>query len=136
MLIGHLAEATGVTTKTLRFYEDEGLLPEPARTPAGYRDYPNEAVDRVRFIRHAQAAGLTLADIGQILTIRDGGEPPCDHVSQLVDHRLVEIDRRLTELEHTRAELHALRRRLDTLDPADCDDTGICAAIPTPADLP
>ena len=136
MLIGHLADATGVTTKALRFYEGEGLLPEPARTPAGYRDYPNEAIDRVRFIRHAQAAGLTLADIGQILTIRDGGEPPCDHVAQLVDQRLGEIDRRLTELEHTRAELHALRRRLDTLDPADCDDTGICVAIPAPADLP
>ncbi len=136
MLIGQLAEATGVTTKTLRFYEDEALLAEPARTPAGYRDYPDAAIDRVRFIRHAQAAGLTLAHIGQILAIRDGGEPPCDHVARLVDQRLVDLERRLAELEHTRAELHALKRRLDALDPVDCDDTGICVAIPTPVDLP
>lgn len=131
MLIGHLADATGVTTKTLRFYEGEGLLAEPARTAAGYRNYPDEAIDRVRFVRHAQAAGLTLAHIGQILAIRDGGEPPCDHVTQLVEQRLNAIDRRLAELEQTRTELHALRRRLDRLDPADCDDTGICAAIPS-----
>lgn len=134
MLIGRLAAATAVTTKTLRFYENEGLLAEPARTPAGYRDYPDQAIDRVRFIRHAQAAGLTLAHISQILRIRDGGDPPCDHLAQLIDQRLDDVERRLTELEHTRTELHALKRRLDDLDPADCDDTGICAAIPDPAD--
>jgi len=136
MLIGHLAAATGVTTKTLRFYEDEALLAAPARTPAGYRDYPDEAIDRVRFIRHAQAAGLTLDHIGQVLTIRDGGEPPCDHVARLVDQRLADVERRLAELEHTRTELHALKLRLDDLDPADCDDTGICVAIPTPPERP
>lgn len=131
MLIGQLADATGVTAKTLRFYEDDGLLPPPDRTPAGYRDYPRSAVDRVRFIRHAQAAGLTLADIRQILTIRDGGLPPCEHVALLVDQRLDEIDRRLTDLEHTRQELRGLRHRLEVLDAADCRDTDICAAIPS-----
>lgn len=134
MLIGHLADATAVSTKTLRFYEHEGLLAEPARTSVGYRDYPDDAIDRVRFIRHAQAAGLTLAHIGQILAVRDGGDPPCDHVARLVGDRLRDVERRLSELEHTRAELHALKRRLDDLDPADCDGTAICAAITTPAD--
>jgi DNA-binding transcriptional MerR regulator len=135
MLIGQLADATGVTAKTLRFYEDDGLLPAPDRTPGGYRSYPRSAVDRVRFIRRAQAAGLTLADIRQILAIRDGGLPPCEHVALLVDRRLGQIGRRLTELEHTREELRALRDRLEVLDAGGCQDVGICAAIPsTPPD--
>lgn len=132
MLIGELATATGVSTKTLRFYETDGLLPEPERTPAGYRDYTDTAIDRVRFIRQAKAAGLTLAQIREILTIRDGGEPPCEHVADLVDQRIEQLDLRLAELEHTRTELLALQARLDTLDPADCHDD-ICIAIPTPS---
>jgi DNA-binding transcriptional MerR regulator len=95
MLIGELATATVVSTKTLRFYETDGLLPEPDRTPAGYRDYTDTVIDRVVFIRQAQAAGLTLAQIRQILTTRDGGQPPCDHVADLVDQRIGQLDRRL-----------------------------------------
>lgn len=128
MFIGELSTATGVRAKTLRFYEADGLLPEPGRTPAGYRDYANTAIDRVDFIRQAQAAGLTLAQIREILTIRDGGHPPCEHVADLVDQRIEQLDRRLAELECTRTDLFALRGRLDTLDPADCRDD-ICIAI-------
>jgi DNA-binding transcriptional MerR regulator len=131
LLIGELATATGVSTKTLRFYETDGLLPEPDRTPAGYRDYPDTAIDRVVFIRQAQAAGLTLAQIRQILTIRDGGQPPCGHVADLVEQRIEQLGQRLAELEHTRTELLALQTRLDTLDPADCRED-ICIAIPKP----
>lgn len=131
MLIGQLAAATGVTPKTLRFYEGRGLLPEPLRTRAGYRDYPDVAADRVRFIRRARAAKLTLEHVRQILTVRDGGQPPCGHVSQLVTQRLAEVERRLDELTRTRDELHALGRRLGRLDPADCHDTDICAAFAT-----
>ena len=132
MLIGELAAHTGVSTKTLRFYEANGLLFEPDRTPAGYRDYPDTAIDRVVFIRQAQAAGLTLAQIREVLTIRDGGQPPCGHVADLVDQRIEQLDRRLAELETTRTELLALQTRLETLDPADCRDD-ICVAIPKPA---
>lgn len=130
MLIGELATTTGVSTKTLRFYESDGLLPEPDRTSAGYRDYAASAIGRVTFIRQAQAAGLMLAQIRQILDIRDGGIPPCQHVAGLVDHRLGAVTQRLRELEDTRTELLALRQRLDALDPADCADEAICAAIP------
>lgn len=130
MLIGQLATATGVTAKTLRFYEAEGLLPEPERTPSGYRDYPHGVIARVDFIRQAQAAGLTLAQIAQILAISDRGGPPCDHVANLVDQRLDEVTRRIDELNRTRTELLALRQRLDTLDPTDCHDDTICSAIP------
>ncbi|MEX2549002.1 MAG: heavy metal-responsive transcriptional regulator [Nitriliruptoraceae bacterium] len=129
MLIGELAGATGVTAKTLRFYEADGLLPEPVRTSGGYRDYPSEAVRRVTFIRQAQAAGLTLAQIREILAIRDDGHPPCGHVAELVEERLSEVERRLEELERTRRELLALRRRLEGLDPSDCGGGTVCAAI-------
>lgn len=129
MLIGELATATGVSTKTLRFYEADGLLPEPDRTASGYRDYRDDAIDRVTFIRQARAAGLTLAHIREILLIRDGGHPPCGHVAELVDHRLAEVNERLRELEHTRTELLALRTRLEGLDPAECGEGTICVAI-------
>lgn len=129
MLIGELAEATGVSTKTLRYYEGEGLLHEPDRTSGGYRDYPREAVDRVTFIRQAQAAGLTLRQIAEILQVRDGGRAPCGHVARLVDDRLVEVEARLAELRATRRQLRKLRDRLAELDPADCPPDDICIAV-------
>lgn len=133
MLIGELAHHTGTTAKTLRFYEDEGLLPEPERTSSGYRDYPPEALNRVAFIREAQGAGFTLRQIGQILTIRDGGQPPCEHVGQLINIRLDDVDRRIAELQQTRAHLQALGRRTLSMDPADCD--GYCDIIVRPEAL-
>jgi MerR family Zn(II)-responsive transcriptional regulator of zntA len=66
MRIGELAEASGTTAKTLRFYEEQGLLPAAERTPAGYRDYTPDAVGRIDFIHRGQAAGLTLAQVRQL----------------------------------------------------------------------
>jgi DNA-binding transcriptional MerR regulator len=129
MRIGELADATGVTTKTLRFYEADGLLPQPAREGNGYRDYPPSAVDRVVFIRQAQAAGLTLRQIGKILAVRDGGRAPCRHAADLVAERLAEVEERFRELRATRAQLRGLQQRLAGLDPADCAPTSICSAI-------
>jgi DNA-binding transcriptional MerR regulator len=124
MFIGELARRTGTTAKTLRFYEDEGLLPEPAHTSAGYRNYLPDDLDRVAFIRDAQAAGFALRQIGQILDIRDDGQPPCEHVTSLVHQRLHEVERRIAELEQTRAHLRELASRTTELDPADC--AGYC----------
>jgi DNA-binding transcriptional MerR regulator len=130
MRIGGLADATDVTTKTLRYYEAAGLLPPPGRERNGYRDYPSSAVDRVVFIRHAQAAGLTLRQIGEILAVRDGGRAPCRHAADLVDDRLAEVEERLRELRDTRAQLRRLQQRLVALDPTDCAPAAICSAIP------
>jgi DNA-binding transcriptional MerR regulator len=130
MRIGELAAATGVAAKTLRFYEGQGLLAAPNRTAAGYRDYAPEVADRVVFIRHAQAAGLTLRQIREIIEVRDGGRAPCRHADDLVARRLAEVERRLRDLHDTRAQLRALQRRLADLDPTDCPPSAICAAIP------
>ncbi len=132
MLIGELAAASGVTAKTLRYYEGEGLLHAPARTRAGYRDYSPQTVQRVRFIRQAQSAGLTLGQIGQILAIRDDGRAPCQHVAELVDHRLADVEESLRQLRRTRSHLRRLRQRLDGIDPADCVAGSVCSAISEP----
>lgn len=129
MLIGMVAQTTGVTTKTLRFWEANGLLRPPARTAGGYRDYPDDVVDRITFILAAQAAGLPLRQIREILAIRDGGQPPCTHTAELVDQRLADIQQRMSELDRMRTMLQQVRRRLDVLDPADCDGETICSAI-------
>jgi DNA-binding transcriptional MerR regulator len=65
------------------------LLPPPARTAVGYRDYHPAIVERLAFIRHAQVGGLTLERIRQVLDIRDGGQPPCVHVTGLIVQRWV-----------------------------------------------
>ena len=127
MKIGQLATTTGASVKTLRFYEDQGLLPEPARTPSGYRDYPEEAIARVTFIRTAQAAGLKLAQIGEILDSPEQGRPPREPVRTLVTDRLDEVEERLADLPRIRSELLAIADRLDHLEPADC--TTYCDAI-------
>lgn len=127
MLIGELAARAGVTAKTVRFYERRGLLPEPERTAGGYRDYEAGAADRLTFIRDAQAAGLTLAQIGEILLIRDDGQPPCGHVATLVQQRLAEVEQRLHELRQVRHQLREIADRARDYDPDDCD--GYCGLI-------
>ena len=102
MRIGEVSDRAGVPAKTIRFWEDRRLLPPPARTPAGYRDYGTAVLERIGFIRQAQAAGLTLDAIGQILGIRDGGQPPCAHVTALITQRLGEVEARLAELARAR----------------------------------
>lgn len=129
MLIGAVADATGVSTKALRYYEAEGLLHEPARTSGGYRDYSPEVIERVAFIKQAQTAGLTLRQIGQVLAIRDDGHPPCRHVGELVGEQLADIERRMADLRRARTQLREVRDRLDELEPADCDPSAVCSAI-------
>ncbi len=127
MKIGEIAEQAGVPAKTIRFWEDQALLPEPARTPSGYRDYSPAILERLAFIRHAQAAGLTLEHIRQVLDIRDGGEPPCVHVTSLISRRLGEIEARLAELGRVRDQLAVLAGRAAAQDPAECQ--GYCSII-------
>ncbi len=92
MRIGELARQSGVPATALRYYEQLGLLPEPGRTESGYRVYGEEAVDRLAFIRAAQAVGLTLAEVRQVLGVRDAGEAPCRVVTDLIDHRHADVN--------------------------------------------
>ncbi|HMH94118.1 MAG TPA: heavy metal-responsive transcriptional regulator [Streptosporangiaceae bacterium] len=129
MRIGALAAQAGLTAKTIRFYEDAGLLPGPPRTPAGYRDYPAETAGRLAFVRDAQAAGLTLAEIRGVLAIRDGGQAPCQHVAGLIDQHLTQVEQRLAELTQARSVLRELKRRAADTDPADCASEQVCSIL-------
>jgi len=109
--IGELAEAVSVPAKTIRYYETIGLLPAAARHPNGYRSYDESAGDRLRFVKAAQAVGFTLAEIKEILSLRDAGEEPCGHVLDLVDRRVREITAQVSALEKMRGELRRLSGR-------------------------
>ncbi|MEX2550966.1 MAG: heavy metal-responsive transcriptional regulator [Nitriliruptoraceae bacterium] len=121
MRIGQLAERIGVNPKTIRYYESIGLLPEPARTPAGYRDYREDDADRLAFIRRAQQLGLNLDEIGEILALRELGERPCGYVLEVANTRLAELDRRIADMQRARAELDALLQHTDELGDDDGD---------------
>jgi DNA-binding transcriptional MerR regulator len=131
MRIGELARQSGIPATALRYYEQLGLLPEPARTESGYRIYAEDAVDRLGFIRAAQAVGLTLAEVLQVLGVRDAGEAPCRVLTDLIDHRHAEVKGKIADLRRLERELTALRARAAKLHPRDCDPSGICHVIPT-----
>jgi len=132
MLIGDLADRAGLSAKAIRFYEQAGLLPQPPRTSGGYRDYPPGAVDRLAFIRHAQAAGFTLADIRGVLAIRDSGQAPCQHVGVLIGEHLAQVERRIAELTRTKDVLKDLQRLAAVTNPADCAESDICTILSAP----
>jgi MerR family copper efflux transcriptional regulator len=128
--IGELARQSGVPATTLRYYEQAGLIAPPRRADSGYRAYDADALPRLAFIRAAQAVGLTLAEIRDVIAIRDGGRAPCRHVRELVDRRRAEVRARVEELRQLEEDLDRVSDMAAGLDPADCDPSGICAAIP------
>lgn len=129
MRIGEVAERAGVPAKAIRYYETIGLLPAPDRAANGYRNYADGIIDRLAFIRAAQASGLTLGEIRSIVAFRNRGETPCAHVRDLIDQRAADIDRRISELQAIRAELARLADRALGLNPADCSPALICHII-------
>lgn len=126
MLIGELADTAGQPSQTIRFYERRGLLPEPIRGANGYRMYDESTLTRLNFIHTAQAAGLTLAEIGSIIDLRDDGNVPCTHVASLLDNKLADVRTRIKSLAVLEAELEEVIERSHHLDPADCTDADIC----------
>lgn len=106
--IGQIAERTGVSVETLRYYEKRRLLNTPARTQGGYRVYPDAVVHQVIFIKQAQSLGLTLDDIRQLAAgpSRTNHAPSCRKVRDLLTRRIGEIDARLAELRAFRRTLH------------------------------
>lgn len=107
--IGELATELGINPKTIRYYEEIGLLPRAKRTDNGYRLYGDADRERLHFISKAKAVGLTLEEIGQILALRRTGAPPCEHVVGLLDHKLRAVEEQLRTLSDFRTELLTLR---------------------------
>lgn len=103
--VSQLAKQVGTSADTVRYYERIGLLPEPERSPAGYRLYEPEAAERLRFIKHAQRFGLRLDAINELLEIREQGLCPCGHTRALLEARLTELDAELESLRRLRGDI-------------------------------
>ena len=107
---GQAAAELGVGVQTLHYYEREGLIPPPPRSEAGYRLFPPDLMERLRFIRRAQALGLSLTEIRETLDLTAIGESPCGRVQAALAERLADVDRRLEQLTSFRNELAELIR--------------------------
>lgn len=129
MRIGEVSDRSGVPVKTIRYYEEIGVLAAPVRSASGYREFDEAVLERLAFIRSAQAVGLTLGEIRGIVALRDDGHTPCGHVLDLLRGRASEFDRRIRELRSLQAELKRLAERARNLDPADCEPHGVCHLV-------
>lgn len=110
--IGALAKRLDLNPRTIRFYEDAGILPRPARTRGGFRLYGEEDEERLRFVKAAQRLGLSLGEIKEVMAFRDRDQAPCGYVAGVIEQRLAEINDRMRELRTLKHELTELRARM------------------------
>lgn len=116
LTIGKLAARTELSTNTLRFYEREGLLAPGSKSPSGYRLYDDSAVARVRFIKHAQQCGFTLAEINELLTLRSRASACCNDVRTLAVEKKLQLEAKIRSMK-------VMSQALDLLI-EDCPDQG------------
>jgi len=128
MLAGAAARELDVGIQTLHFYEGQGLISRPPRSGSGYRLYTPEIVERVRFIRKAQALGFSLEEIKEILGLAKRGTSPCGRVQAALGEKLREVDRRLEELRGFRAELASLIGQAAELSKYD-GEARVCSIV-------
>ena len=129
MKIGELSRATGLSPKTIRFYEAEGLIPDPPRTGSGYRAYAEPDVARLGFIIKAKRLGLSLSEIKGILKLHERSEPTCVHVRSLLEEKVAQIETVIQDLLGFKEELESLSAHTTSL--VDCRPLGgaICSII-------
>ena len=106
--ISEVAGLAGVNIQTLRFYERRGLIEEPPRRPSGYREYPPDSVLRVRFIKRAQQLGFTLAEVQELLRLREDPKIPCKQVRSTAEAKIADIEEKLRRLRAMRSALGTL----------------------------
>jgi len=112
LTIGQLAKQAGVGVETIRFYEREGLIPEPERRRSSrYRQYPPQAVRRVRFIRHAKELGFTLKEIQELLELRVAPDSTCADVRHRARVKVADIEGRIESLRRMKDALERLARK-------------------------
>ena len=124
LTIGALAQAAGIGVEAVRFYERKGLLPKPPRTPAGYRQYPADTVDRVKFIRRAQGLGFALREISELLDLRVDEVAACGPVEAQAREKLEQVAGKLKELRRIETALQRLIEACEAREP-----TGACPIL-------
>ena len=113
--IGEVANGLDINPKTIRYYEEIGLIPSPQRTETGYRVYNQSDIDRLAFILRARELDFSLDDIGEILALREDGVAPCLYVTELVDKQVAAIDAKIATLNQLRHELEAIQHQAQTI---------------------
>lgn len=127
--IGRVAKAAGVSVQAVRYYERLGLLAAANRTSAGYRVYGPESIERLRFIRQAQALGFSLDEVKEILRLRYEGRSPCACVRGLLQKRLHTIEDEIKQLEQFRQDLRKTLARSKRLPRLPHKASAICPLI-------
>ena len=131
--IGEVSSETGVSIDTIRYYEKEGLLKQPLRSEGGFRKYPRETVERIRFIRKAQSFGLTLAEIRGIMRESEKGlEKCCGHVNKVLARKLVELESKIKELQGMKKGLKTLIKTWVPLKEAKARSYSVCPQFEKP----
>jgi Hg(II)-responsive transcriptional regulator len=121
LTIGQVATAADVNIQTIRYYERRGLFPTPRRTSAGYRQYADDAVARLRFIKHAQELGFSLKEIQELLGLRVRHGGACDVVERKTRQKIDVVQQRIRDLQHMRRTLERLAAACAVRRPtADC----------------
>jgi DNA-binding transcriptional MerR regulator len=130
MRIGELADEAGVNVQTIRFYEREGLLPKPARTASGYRQYRPTDTERVRFIRVCQGLGFTLREIVQLIRLHGVAASPMqalavsrrssEKILEIAHDRLSSIEEKIEQLSRMRSEMQGVIRSLSSSSTPRC----------------
>lgn len=121
LTIGQLAKQTDMSLETIRFYEREGLIESPPRRPSGYRAYPPETVQRIRFIRTAKELGFSLKEIGELLALRVDPVESCTHVKTIAEDKITDIEQRIRRLQRMRKTLRKLVTACDAREAtSDC----------------
>ena len=123
MRIGELAQATGTKAETIRYYEREGILPAADRTDSNYRDYSNDHLATLTFVRRARELGFSMAQVRELLALSDHDDKPCEHIDQLVQRQMVEVERKIADLSTLRDELGQM------LQSCQADRIGECRIV-------
>lgn len=115
--IGELARRTECQVETIRYYEKEGLLPEPARSGGNYRLYGAEHIERLQFIRHCRTLDMALEDVRTLLVYRDTPKEDCGDVNALLDEHIGAVEVRMEELLQLKEHLMILRQKCTSAAP-------------------
>jgi DNA-binding transcriptional MerR regulator len=127
LLIGDLARRVGVSSPTIRYYEELGLLARPVRSSSGYRRYSEAAINELRFIQKAKRLGFSLDEIAEILRLSRSGRTACSHVLSLAQQHLVAVDERIRQLQAFRDQLAGEVAKWSSQQTPTC--SGLCQII-------
>lgn len=119
--IGQVSTRSNLPVKTIRFYEERGLIQTAKRTSGGFRLFRPSVLSRLSFIRQSQALGLSLNDIQDVLGIADSGKRPCKSVRKKFQEKILEIDDRIQQLQKLKFQLQTLVKEAEQRETLDAD---------------